>query len=142
LLGLGLAVLGCMAWAQEPSRASVTLNIEPQALGDALTKFAEQSGLQVLLFAEVSEGIRTPRVSGSYEPQEALKVLLEKTGLEYEYINERTVAIRVKGVGDGVRKGAADAGMRKERGEAGMQVAEGEESGDQGSTGGGGRYYG
>jgi outer membrane receptor protein involved in Fe transport len=73
---------------------TVALDIKAQPIGDALNEFARQVGLQVVLFADVGAGVTTPRVSGVYAPQEALKLLLAHTGLYFEYVNARTIAVR------------------------------------------------
>ena len=69
------------------------LHIEPQPLNAALREFAERSGLQVMYAAEVGEGVNSPGTSEPDSNEEALDELLANTGLEFEYINERTVAI-------------------------------------------------
>ena len=69
------------------------LHIEPQPLNAALREFAERSGLQVMYAAEIGEGINSPGTSEADTNEEALDELLASTGLNFEYINERTVAI-------------------------------------------------
>ncbi len=97
-----LFLLAVLAWAvhgaalaAQPQAPSVTLDIKAQPLGDALNEFGRQAGLQVVLFSAIGEGITSPRLSGNYSPQAALDRLLENTSLSYEFINARTVAIRV-----------------------------------------------
>jgi outer membrane receptor protein involved in Fe transport len=111
LAGITVAVLvvadpsggACGADTKDAVRPNVNLNIEAQPLGDALTEFARQSGLQVMLFAKVSAGLNAPRIVGAFAPEDALRLLLQRTDLKYEYVNERTVAIRT------VRAGATRA---------------------------------
>jgi iron complex outermembrane receptor protein len=91
---LSLTLMSAAALAQSPGSAGVMLNIQPLPLGDALNEFARQTGLQVVLFADVGAGITTPGVSGNYTADDALAKLLAGTGLTYEYINERTIAVR------------------------------------------------
>ena len=47
--------------ADRPSRsaASLEIDIPAQPVGDALNAFAEQFGLQVVLYADVGDGVRT-----------------------------------------------------------------------------------
>ena len=70
------------------------VDIPSQPVGDALNQFAEQSGLQVVMYAGDAEGIETEAVQGTYEePTEVLDTLLTSTGLEYTFINDRTVSV-------------------------------------------------
>lgn len=87
-------MLAALTGVQTPVRAEIVLNIRAQPLGDALNEFARQTGLQVVLFTEVSEGITTRHLEGAFTPRTALELLLRDTGLELEYINERTIAVR------------------------------------------------
>ncbi|MEP7243754.1 MAG: FecR domain-containing protein [Gammaproteobacteria bacterium] len=71
------------------------LNISAQPLESALQQFAQQSGLQVLFPSDGAVMRRpAPAMSGLHTPPEALDQLLADTGLRYEYVNSRTVAIR------------------------------------------------
>lgn len=67
--------------------------IEAQPLSSALTAFADQWQLQVVYLAEVTEGVQTPGADGDVSPESQLEQLLTNTGLDYAFINERTVAI-------------------------------------------------
>ncbi len=75
------------------------LHIDPQPLNAALREFAELSGLQVMYAAEIGEGVKSPGTSEADSNEEALDELLASTGLGFEYINERTVAIQLEGQG-------------------------------------------
>ena len=77
-----------------PVLADVEVDIPSQPVGDALNQFAEQSGLQVVMYAGDAEGVETEAVQGTYEePTEVLDTLLASTGLEYNFINDRTVSV-------------------------------------------------
>ena len=94
IIGASLMVaMGC-ASAQAAGQSAINLNIDAPSIGDALNQLAAQTGLQVVLFADVGAGLRAPRVSGVYTPDAALAVLLASSGLNYEYLNERTIAVR------------------------------------------------
>jgi outer membrane receptor protein involved in Fe transport len=72
---------------------SIALRIEPQPIGDALNEFGRQSGLHVILYSKLGQGLRSPRLAGSYTRDAALTALLQGTGLRYESLDEKTVAI-------------------------------------------------
>jgi outer membrane receptor protein involved in Fe transport len=99
LLSASLAGVLCVAqiapvWAADQQRpAVVSLDIQPQPLGTALNAFAQQSGLRVIFFSEISRGITAPRLTGTFSPEAALKKLLANTTLNFEFVDERTVAI-------------------------------------------------
>jgi iron complex outermembrane receptor protein len=98
LSGLGLALLLNGAPAQEaptPAAGSlVALKIEPQSLEGGLNEFARQAGIQVIFRSEEAVGFKAPRLEGSFTHEAALKQLLGDSGLQYEFINPRTVAVR------------------------------------------------
>jgi iron complex outermembrane receptor protein len=73
--------------------APVGGDIRPQLLTSALTEFADKWRLQVVYLADVAKGVDTRGADGSAAPEAALGQLLADTGLEYRFINERTVAI-------------------------------------------------
>ncbi len=93
------------------AQTSFEVDIPAQPVGDALNQFAEQSGLQVVLYADDAEGVETPAVAGTFEDSHfVLDALLASTGLEYEFINERTVAVNA--VADDTER-SSDRGNRR-----------------------------
>jgi iron complex outermembrane recepter protein len=92
--------------AQEEGRPRLTFNIQAQPMEQALTEFGATSGLQVLFDSKLAAQITAPEVIGSLSAEDALKKLLERSPLSYEFINARTVAIRMKGAAPG-KAGAA-----------------------------------
>lgn len=132
-LGMSLTLLAFGAASAVPQAQvrAVTLDIKAQPIGSALNEFARQSGVQVLLYSEVSAGLSVAGLVGTFAPDAALTKLLSNTGLTFEYVNSRTVAIhRVVG---NVSKGAATHGeperlfMRL----ANVQVAESQNEDEQ-----------
>src|SRR5688572_11635317 len=79
----------------ESNNATVPLNLPAQPMRDALTALGKQTGLQVVYTAQdVTERITAPGLEGRFTPHAALTRLLENSGLYFEFLNERTVAIR------------------------------------------------
>lgn len=78
------------ALAQTPSKA---FSIPAQAIESALRVYAEQSGDQVVFYSEVAHGKRAQPVDGVLTRDEALRRLLENTGLTFRRLNATTVAI-------------------------------------------------
>jgi len=73
--------------AQPVSDTTARLRFEIQArpLVDALSEFSRQAGVAVQLERESVAGLRSRAVVGVYTPPEALRLLLEGTGLKAEY---------------------------------------------------------
>src|SRR5262249_26469382 len=82
--GLIFSVFGVLAAAAEAGGTSPTLDIAPGPLGQALTAFAQQSGLQVILDARLAEGVESPGVRGTFSAKDALKKLLGETAFKAE----------------------------------------------------------
>lgn len=96
-LCIGVALLG-IAYADKPvATQPLMFEIDAQPLSTALTRFAKQADVQIVMYSEVSEGLTAPRVHGKFTPEEALQLLLTNTPLRFELINDRkTVAIRTQ----------------------------------------------
>jgi len=67
--------------------------ISPQPLSSALVEFSEKWQLQVVYLTEVAAGVSCRGAAGNDSPEADLDQLLAETGLKYEFINRRTVAI-------------------------------------------------
>lgn len=90
------ATLPSSARAQTaPARSSAarTFDIPAQPLATALKAFGRQSGLQVTLAASTSQGVASRPVSGSFTPEEALRRMLEGTGIPFRMTADRTVLV-------------------------------------------------
>lgn len=69
----------------------VEVNIEAgQPLTQALSDFANQVDKQILFASDLVNGRTAPRVQGRYEPEAALNLLLEGSGLNYSKSSEDT----------------------------------------------------
>jgi outer membrane receptor protein involved in Fe transport len=72
----------------------IEFNIPKQSLADALAEWSKQSGLQVLRRdTDGAADVTIPDISGKFSPAEALEKMLAKSGLRYEFVNDRTVRI-------------------------------------------------
>ncbi|WP_158693425.1 TonB-dependent receptor [Neorhizobium alkalisoli] len=60
-------------------------NIPALPVSSAISAFNRQTGLQVSLPASVGSNVRTNAVRGSYPPNEALRLMLEETGVTYRF---------------------------------------------------------
>jgi len=71
----------------------VALNIESQPVGDALNELGRQTGLVIIVYSSVGRGVNAPRITGKLTPEHALDRILANTGLRYEYLDAKTVAV-------------------------------------------------
>jgi iron complex outermembrane recepter protein len=76
-------------------KTPVLFDIQPQSLAEALTDWAQQAGLQVIVPADPAVDTQlTSRIQGFLIPREAVSLILAGTALQYEFINGRTVVIK------------------------------------------------
>src|SRR5687767_4706664 len=87
------ALISWQVHAAEP-RTQYQLNVPAQSVHEALKAFAAQTSLQVVYYSDVAQGVASPGVTGELAAGEALKKILEGTGLTFQFLNVRTVAIR------------------------------------------------
>lgn len=89
------AILSSATLAQAPSGTAPTaFRIDAPSMSQALLQFTQQSGLQLAFSSDEPLRLKAPRVEGTLTPRAALDELLKGTGLEYEFVNERTISIR------------------------------------------------
>ncbi|WP_374763503.1 TonB-dependent receptor domain-containing protein [Yunchengibacter salinarum] len=88
------------ALASTPLKAedttAIAFEIAPQPVNEALQQFAEQSGFQMAFLADSASGLTARGLEGSYTPAEAMRSLLDGTGLAFRQIDGRTIAIMRK----------------------------------------------
>ena len=78
-----------------PAQArEMDFNIQAQDLSSALKTFAEDTGLQMLYSSDTVKGIRSSRVNGRHQPNEALDILLSGTGLSFKFTDSNTVVVQ------------------------------------------------
>ncbi|HEX6861006.1 MAG TPA: TonB-dependent receptor [Caulobacteraceae bacterium] len=89
------------AWAQEAN-----FHIAPQPLETALREFGIQSGVAIMADAKDTLAKRSPGFSDTAEPEQALRQLLEGTGLTYRRSGDIFIVARA----DGPQSGSAAGG--------------------------------
>lgn len=94
-------LLACATHGAETPRSATTavlqLDIPSQPIGDALSRLAEVAGVQIVFYSDVTSGVRAQRLTGEYTLAAALDRMLAGSPLEYEFLSEHTVAVRVRG---------------------------------------------
>jgi iron complex outermembrane receptor protein len=69
------------------------LHIASQPLDGALQEFARQSGIQVLFFSYLTDGLRAPALDGTYTADVAISALLAHSTLTFRWVNAKTIQI-------------------------------------------------
>jgi len=94
--GIGImparSVCAQQATVPEAFGRKLALNIPTQALDGALRALGEQSGLTVVVQSDLA-GEFAPELKGSFTPSDALNKLLAHTGLRFEYLDAKTIAV-------------------------------------------------
>jgi hypothetical protein len=101
-IACGFALLASTL-AFRPGHASklekLALKISAGTAPVSLAEFVRQTGLQVLFDFDAVRHVTTREVSGELDAQEALAQMFEGSGLMFEFINERTIAVRLRPAG-------------------------------------------
>ncbi|HEU4779641.1 MAG TPA: STN domain-containing protein, partial [Steroidobacteraceae bacterium] len=91
---LVLALTLSRSLACTPDENVKCFDIPAQSLTDALDRFSEQSGLQVIYEHSLIADATGAEVSGALPVDAALDRLLGKTDIAWEYVNARTILFR------------------------------------------------
>lgn len=98
-----LSAASCLAEGAAPAQR-IGFDIAAQPLGDALQAYAKATGLSVFFDAQVTAGRTSVAVHGEFTPQEALRRLLEGSGLAPRFAADTTLTL-VEDAGASVRAG-------------------------------------
>jgi len=81
--------------AADESQASIKkhIDIPAEGLGTALQTLAKDRKFQIVYVSEEINALRTQGAVGEFTPDEALKQLLNGTGLTFRYLDEKTVTV-------------------------------------------------
>jgi outer membrane receptor protein involved in Fe transport len=83
-----LTLLGtATCYGQSP--VALSRDIPPQPLAEALAAYARQTGLQLIYESELVRDLTSKGAPAGLAPNAALARLLEGTGLQFEFLNER-----------------------------------------------------
>lgn len=83
-LALALAVSAAMPAAFAGEAVASAIHIQAQPLGAALSQLAQQTSLQVFFSPQLVAGKQAPAVNGNLSPEQALRELLQGSGLNYQ----------------------------------------------------------
>jgi len=80
------------------------LKIDRQSLSTALQEFATQSGVQIIFFAKVTDGIEAPTLRGKYTAADAVARLLDHSDLTFQQLNSKTIEVQPKAATNDLKK--------------------------------------
>jgi len=72
----------------------LAIQIAQQPVAQALTVLGEQSGLTIIVASTLSRGVVSPAIGGVLTADEALRQILTPVGLQADYLDSHTVAVR------------------------------------------------
>jgi len=85
--------------AQGSGEAARSFDIPPQSLATALDAFAEQAGVAIVYRPDDLDSLRSPGISGTLSPRDALRGILRGTGVTYEFQGQDSVTLRMASSG-------------------------------------------
>ncbi|MGZ4998442.1 MAG: secretin and TonB N-terminal domain-containing protein [Methylobacter sp.] len=92
---LALPLIASLFYCQNAfAEQKLRVDIPAQSLAKALEQFEQQTGVQILYAADATSGKTSPQLFGQYTAEQALKILLDKSGLAYRFTDGHTVAVK------------------------------------------------
>lgn len=73
----------------------IELDIESQYAGSALMELSKVSGVQVVVPKGIGGNIKLTEVKGKYTVEEALSIMLKGTRLEYRFLSDDSIVVKV-----------------------------------------------
>ncbi|MDP3608051.1 MAG: TonB-dependent receptor [Methylophilus sp.] len=93
-LGFSISGISTNTFAGDLNTAiPVTINIPAQPLAEALKQYAKQSGKNIVFDNSLAKGKLAPAVKGNYDEGQALKKILENSGLEAS-VEDNTIVVK------------------------------------------------
>ena len=95
-----LALMVGFAASVSADQIPETFDMAAMPLAKAIAEFSKQTGMVILTKGRSLENKKAGKLSGTYEPEEALRILLKNSGLVYGVEEDNTVIIRPEGISD------------------------------------------
>jgi iron complex outermembrane recepter protein len=92
-VGLAFAALVSLTWAHGACASPKHFDLPAGDARVMLNRFSEQSEIQLLFDFTQLTGKNTNEVVGDYEPEDALRMLLHGLPVNWEFVNDRTLAL-------------------------------------------------
>ncbi|AEG01269.1 TonB-dependent siderophore receptor [Methylomonas methanica] len=82
-----------LVFQQAVAAESVSLDIPSQRLSQSLLDYSQATGIKILFKEESTSGRNAPAIKGVYDAEQALKTLLEGSGLKYRFTSPTAVVL-------------------------------------------------
>ncbi len=92
--GIASAIALSVAGGVSADASKFQIDIESQTAGAALMKLSRNSGVQIMVPQSMGKSIQVAGIKGQYTLTEALDVMLQNTGLIYEFASEDMVVVK------------------------------------------------
>lgn len=89
-----LSTLIAISATAASSKSIAHFSIRAQQLADALDRFGEQSGLQIVYEQPALQGKQSPAIDGDMPVNDALELMLKNSGLVWAFVNDQTVVVQ------------------------------------------------
>lgn len=73
--------------------AAIQFDIPAQDLAEALSSFSVQSRVQVFYEGNIARGLHNAPLKGRYTPTQAIKTLLDGSGIQYRYVEDNVITL-------------------------------------------------
>jgi len=93
--GVLLLLVLCQGLHAQPATAPIDFHIPRQRADAALNQFAQQADIQLLFRYDVVRQFMANSVEGRYTPEDALRHMLQDTGLKVVYSDQGNVTIQI-----------------------------------------------
>lgn len=133
--GTGASTAGKTATDAAHGARVMHFDVPAQALNHALNSFAQQADLRIVFDTSAAEGFTAPRLEGNFTMTEALRQLLGNTGLEFEFVGDRTVTISSTRPGQATAVIGGTGAFRLAQSETGDSAAPAAQSVDEAARG-------
>ncbi|MGB6105879.1 MAG: TonB-dependent receptor plug domain-containing protein [Pusillimonas sp.] len=95
MLSISIALAFGMATPEARAQsAAVQISLPAQPLGQALLQLGRQTSLQIFYPQDLVHGLEAPAISGNLTPEQALRQLLQGTGIEYSRQGDSVILSR------------------------------------------------
>ncbi|WIO74799.1 TonB-dependent receptor [Porticoccaceae bacterium LTM1] len=93
VIGIASAIGMLVAGGLHADTLAKNVSVDKDSAGAALMELARQTGTQIVVPREIGNAIKLSMVKGEYTLSEALDIMLEGTGLRYEFTSEDSVLV-------------------------------------------------
>lgn len=107
-IATAILAVATIAWLTSARASQVTFHVDAGDAAVTLNEYSRQAGLQVLFDFNVVRGRLTRAIAGDLDPDRALTAMLAGSGLVFDLVNDRTLAVMPAASASGATDTALD----------------------------------